>query len=92
MDPAIWFPEVSPPYSADLMALPRSICTGCPVRSECLDYAIRHDIDGIWAATDPKTRRRIRRSLAIPDPARTGDPARRDEERTGATPPCRSLT
>ena len=71
-DPAIWYPEVTPPYSAALMALPRTICGGCPVRAECMDRALRLETDGIWAATDPITRRRMRRSMAIPDPPPVG--------------------
>lgn len=44
--------------SADL----RVLCDGCTVRPQCLSYAIRHDVDGIWAGTTWKQRRRMGRT------------------------------
>jgi hypothetical protein len=35
----------------------RSICAGCPERKECLDYALKEQIQhGIWAGTTPAQR------------------------------------
>jgi WhiB family transcriptional regulator, redox-sensing transcriptional regulator len=48
------------------------VCTGCPVRAACLGFALDHpDLDGIWAATTPEDRARLRRrrnhpSLRLP--------------------------
>lgn len=40
----------------------RSVCAGCPVRSPCLEYALRHRIDhGVWGGTSERERRRILR-------------------------------
>ncbi|MGZ4677460.1 MAG: WhiB family transcriptional regulator [Acidimicrobiia bacterium] len=40
----------------------RAICAGCPVQAECLEFALAdRTVDGIWAGTDDKDRRRIRR-------------------------------
>lgn len=40
----------------------RGICGGCPVRSECLDFALAiGERYGIWGGLLPKERRRIRR-------------------------------
>ncbi|HMG44583.1 MAG TPA: WhiB family transcriptional regulator [Acidimicrobiales bacterium] len=39
-------------------------CTGCPVRTECLEYALERNIDhGVWGATEKERRmlRRVRR-------------------------------
>ncbi|TMK81786.1 MAG: WhiB family transcriptional regulator, partial [Actinobacteria bacterium] len=42
-----------------------SICATCPVRAQCLDYAIRNrETYGIWGGTTPDQRRRIRREHA----------------------------
>ena len=45
----------------------RRICADCPVRSPCLEYALRNRIDhGVWGGTSERERRRIarRRRLA----------------------------
>jgi WhiB family redox-sensing transcriptional regulator len=37
------------------------ICNNCPVRTQCLDYAITTEqIKGIWGGTTPSQRRRMR--------------------------------
>jgi WhiB family redox-sensing transcriptional regulator len=39
----------------------RTVCYSCPVRDACLDWAVPiTDLDGIWAATTPPERRRMR--------------------------------
>jgi WhiB family redox-sensing transcriptional regulator len=45
----------------------RRICAECPVKAQCLDYALRNGIDhGVWGGTSERERRRIarRRRLA----------------------------
>lgn len=48
-------PEWFFPNQPDLLgwgATATRICTDCPVRYECLDYALEsHPIDGIWGGT-----------------------------------------
>ena len=42
-----------------------SICATCPVRAQCLDYAIRNrETYGIWGGATPEQRRRTRRERA----------------------------
>lgn len=42
----------------------KAVCSGCPVREECLAYAIEtHQTHGIWGGRTPRERRRIRRRL-----------------------------
>ncbi len=43
--------------SAEAVAL----CRSCPVRSQCLDYAMATQSVGIWAATTDEDRRRLHR-------------------------------
>lgn len=57
-DPELFFPErpgVSP-------RLAKQICAGCPVRVECLEYALRNgERFGVWGGLSPKERARLRR-------------------------------
>lgn len=41
----------------------KRICAGCPVREECLDYALEHDeAFGVWGGLSARERRDIARS------------------------------
>lgn len=48
----------------------RAVCASCPVRDACLDYALSHPmaagqpLQGIWAGTSMKDRRKLRRARA----------------------------
>ena len=44
----------------------RRICKVCPVRQECLQFAVEHDPWGIWAGTTRGQRRAIAREQADP--------------------------
>jgi hypothetical protein len=47
--------------SAATMARVRSVCAGCSVRSECLNYATTTvETMGIWAGTTERGRRKLR--------------------------------
>lgn len=44
-------------------------CAACPVKSECLDYALNHAVLGWWGGTSEGQRKRLRRQLnIIPEP------------------------
>jgi WhiB family transcriptional regulator, redox-sensing transcriptional regulator len=62
-DPDAWFPE-----RGRIAAMAKSICGACPVRAQCLDYALSgadtwHGIStGIWGGTTPRERAILRRA------------------------------
>lgn len=57
MPPAMWFPEQGEPTSPI-----KAICAGCPVRRECLDYAVTtNQIHGTWGGLSERQRQRMRR-------------------------------
>lgn len=42
-----------------------ALCGVCPVRAECLAYALEHEDVGVWGGTSAKQRRAIRRRSGI---------------------------
>jgi WhiB family redox-sensing transcriptional regulator len=55
-----WFPT-----SREADEAARAVCEPCPVRRECLAYAMAdRELVGIWAGTDAAERRRLRRVSA----------------------------
>ncbi|WP_175483860.1 WhiB family transcriptional regulator [Modestobacter sp. DSM 44400] len=56
-DPEAFFPE-----KGGSTREAKKICTGCEVRSECLEYALGNDERfGIWGGLSERERRRLRR-------------------------------
>jgi len=54
-DPELWFPE-----KATQSRAARAVCAGCPVRAECLAYALTQDrVYGVWGGTTERERRKL---------------------------------
>jgi len=48
----------------------KRVCEQCPVRRQCLDYALTRRIpDGVWGGTAPRERRRLLKGESIDKPA-----------------------
>ena len=53
----IFFPE-----TGEGVAFARQLCRRCPVKSECLDFAMAtNESFGVWGGTSERERRRMRR-------------------------------
>lgn len=48
----------------------RRICSTCPLSQPCLEYALTHDVYGLWAGTSVKDRNRIKAGKPL-DPPKT---------------------
>ncbi|MEO8815151.1 MAG: WhiB family transcriptional regulator [Mycobacterium sp.] len=58
-DPEAFFPE-----KGGSTRDAKKICQRCPVRNECLDYALGHDERfGIWGGLSERERRRLKRGV-----------------------------
>jgi WhiB family redox-sensing transcriptional regulator len=58
-DPEAFFPE-----KGGSTREAKKICTGCEVRSECLEYALQNDERfGIWGGLSERERRRLKRQV-----------------------------
>ena len=62
LDPNLFFPVGVTGAAVDQIAAAKGICSGCPVRSECLDFAITTNQEfGVWGGTSEDERRVLRR-------------------------------
>lgn len=61
-DPELFFPvsEVGP--GARQVALAKAVCARCPVKADCLGFALDHGLDhGVFGGTTPDERRTLTR-------------------------------
>ena len=59
-DPEAFFPE-----KGGSTREAKRICMSCPVRQECLEYALAHDERfGIWGGLSERERRRLKRRVS----------------------------
>jgi WhiB family redox-sensing transcriptional regulator len=49
----------------DIYTFARKICAGCVVRTECLEWAIKHEDWGMWGGTTPGERAKLRSKRKI---------------------------
>lgn len=57
----LFFPPSDAPSAANAA---KAICQGCPVREECLSFALETaQAEGVWGGMDAGERRRLRRRL-----------------------------
>jgi WhiB family redox-sensing transcriptional regulator len=57
----LWFPE-----KGGSTAAAKRVCRSCPVRSECLEYALANDERfGIWGGLSERERRRVKRGAPV---------------------------
>lgn len=60
-DPDLFFPELDSLWK---VAVAKKICDGCPVKMECLEYALRNRFDeGIFGGLSPSSRRALLRKV-----------------------------
>lgn len=57
VDPALFFPE-----RGDDTKPAKAVCQECPVRAQCLEYALdTRELYGVWGGESERSRRRLRR-------------------------------
>lgn len=63
--PAVFFPNDG--VGVDMA---RRVCSACPVKEPCLEYALAERIDhGVWGGASERERRRILKARRAPVPA-----------------------
>jgi WhiB family redox-sensing transcriptional regulator len=62
IDPTVFFPDMERGSAGThVWAQARAICSGCPVKSECLEFQMKFEEatgrrDGMWGGLSPKER------------------------------------
>lgn len=64
IDTEIFYPE-SNDLELEQWQVIRRICSTCPIREMCLEWALCHEREGIWAGTRPHDRRKLRHRLRL---------------------------
>lgn len=60
-DPELFFPEGTAGPALRQAEEAKRVCMACPVRADCLGWALRHGVDfGVWGGKDPEQRRAMR--------------------------------
>ena len=61
-DPELFFPIGTTGPAVEQSAAAKQVCTSCPVREECLEFALATNQDaGIWGGLNEDERRTLRR-------------------------------
>ena len=84
----LWFPERGEPTHPA-----KNICNTCPVRQQCLDYALEiPNCVGIWGGTSGRQRREIRNTATgkKQKPIKHGTPVGYQQHRRRNEPACAS--
>jgi WhiB family redox-sensing transcriptional regulator len=67
-DPDLFFPISATSGSAGQVGRAKAICAGCPVRADCLRFALDlRDMQGIWGGTTDDERKKLRRARVVAD-------------------------
>ena len=60
IDPDLWYPDPGDAHAAQTAA---AVCRTCPVRADCLDYAMATEAQGgrhgVWGGLTPTARDRL---------------------------------
>jgi WhiB family redox-sensing transcriptional regulator len=97
VDPDLFFPTKGGP---DVTAHAKAVCAQCPVRTECLEYAVENqERYGVWGGLSPKERRPLMRerrgrsgpwSTTLPSPIDHGTEAGYAKHVNRGQDPCRA--
>lgn len=70
VDPEWFFTE-----SVEQQVAVTKICRDCPLVLDCAQYALHHNVDGVWGGMTERTLRVMRKQLNIIPKAISGDTA-----------------
>lgn len=69
--PDLYFVDEETPGFLVLSRYAKELCSGCPVRNLCAEYALtNHESFGVWGGMNPADRKAIRRRINNPESVR----------------------
>jgi len=63
VDSELFFPEQE--YGRNTAPIAKSICSRCPHKTECLEWAVTNFEFGVWGGTTERDRMKLRRKRGI---------------------------
>ena len=63
IDTELFFEDIPDARSYKRFVL--KVCLECPVKTECLNYAVKYNLDGVWGGTSKRERIRLRKKLSL---------------------------
>lgn len=83
-DPELFFPVTETGAAAGQLARAKAVCAGCPVRDQCLQFALDSgQAFGVWGGTTGEERRLLRRRHNYHRRSAEAPPAGRTPARAG---------
>lgn len=76
MDLNKFFPEPGRHYTVKVREA-KAVCSGCPIKQDCLTYATEHEDYGIWGGKTPAERKRQGYPVPLPKDGIVRDPNNR---------------
>ena len=85
VDPEIFFPKMpNDKQQQENTIAAKAICNTCPWKQDCLAYALRHAVEGIWGGATWAERKETRRHLGIKAEPIMSDICKRGHIKQGA--------
>jgi hypothetical protein len=53
------------PGSGDNLKYQKKFCEDCKIIKECLSYAVKHDVSGVWGGTTTRERQMMRSKMGL---------------------------
>jgi WhiB family transcriptional regulator, redox-sensing transcriptional regulator len=83
-DPELFFPVTETGAAARQLARAKAVCAGCPVRDQCLQFALDSgQAFGVWGGTTGEERRLLRRRHSYRRRTAEAQPPGRTPDRAG---------
>lgn len=68
-DPDLFFPAGTSGAALEELRAAKALCATCPVREQCLAFALETNQDaGVWGGASEEERRELRRKVALKRP------------------------
>ncbi len=61
----VFFPSIDEPVKSFNLDQAKGVCTGCPSIEPCFQYALQHNVVGVWGGTTYAERNRMRKEMNI---------------------------